>query len=93
MGPPESGVNNWKDRSNNRIQDEDFEFCSFNMWSSGCLREIYTEKSSKKEKNLYGPEDWKRWLGFKIQGYKSSTLIAMSTVLSKDTISGINEST
>ena len=50
MGPTESGVNNWKDRSNNRIQDEDFELCSFNMWSLGCLREIYTEKSNKKEK-------------------------------------------
>ena len=89
MGPMESGVNNRKDRRNNRIQDEDFEFCFFNMWSLGCLRETYTEMSNRKEKQkkkrIYMDLKIGRD-GFRRQGYKS-------TVLSKDIISSRHEST
>ena len=65
----------------------------FRVPEGNLYRDVYQKRKVEKEENLYGSEDWKRWLGFKIQGYKSSILIAMSTVLSKDIISGINEST
>ena len=45
-------------------------------------KQRYQKRKVEKEENLYGSEDWKRWLGFKIQGYKSSALLLSRSVMS-----------
>lgn len=47
--------------------------------------------SKKREKYIYGSEDWRKWLDSRYRViYESSILIAVSTAFSKDIISGIN---